>query len=57
MLGTRCEFMANFAIPDYIGLGKSVSGGFGVVVGIKGARLSIGEAARRAASTVNQNKD
>ena len=49
--------MANFAIPDYLGLGKSVSEGVWAVVGIKGARLSIGEAARRAASTVNQNKD
>jgi len=29
MLETRCEFMANFAIPDYLGLGKSVSRGFG----------------------------
>jgi len=57
MLGTRFEFMANFAIPDYLGLGKSVSEGVWAVVGIKGARLSIGEAARRAASTVNQNKD
>jgi len=35
MLGTRCEFMANFSIPDYLGLGKSVSRGFGAVVGMK----------------------
>ncbi|RZN39246.1 MAG: hypothetical protein EF813_04285 [Methanosarcinales archaeon] len=35
MPGTRCEFMANFAILDYVGLGKSVSRGFGAVVGMK----------------------
>ena len=35
MLGIECEFMANFAIPDYLGLGKSVSRGFGAVVGMK----------------------
>lgn len=34
MLGIECEFMANFAIPDYLGLGKSVSRGFGAVVRI-----------------------
>ena len=34
MLGIECEFMANFAIPDYLGLGKSVSRGFGAVVGM-----------------------
>jgi len=28
MLGTLCEFMANFAIPDSPGLGKSVLGRF-----------------------------
>jgi hypothetical protein len=38
MLGTRCEFMANFAIPDYLGLGKSVSRGFGAVVGMRDAK-------------------
>ena len=37
MLGIMCEFMANFVIPDYMGLGKSVSRGFGAVVGINGA--------------------
>jgi len=36
MLGITGEFMANFAIPDYLGLGKSVSRGFGAVVGIRG---------------------
>ena len=36
MLGIECEFMANFAIPDYLGLGKSVSRGFGAVVGMRG---------------------
>ena len=35
MLGIECEFMANFAIPDCLGLGKSVSRGFGAVVGMK----------------------
>jgi len=35
MLGIMCEFMANCVIPDYLGLGKSVSRGFGAVVGIK----------------------
>jgi hypothetical protein len=34
MLGITGEFMANFAIPDYLGLGKSVSRGFGAVVGM-----------------------
>ncbi len=37
MLGIMCEFMANFVIPDYMGLRKSVSRGFGAVVGINGA--------------------
>jgi hypothetical protein len=32
MLGIECEFIANFAIPDYLGLGKSVSRGFGAVI-------------------------
>jgi len=36
MLGIECEFMANFAIPDYLGLGKSVSRGFGAVAGMRG---------------------
>lgn len=31
MLGVECDFMVNFAIPDFLGLGKSVSRGFGVV--------------------------
>ncbi len=35
MLGIMCEFMANFAIPEYMGLGKSVSRGFGAVVRMK----------------------
>jgi len=30
-IGFLGEFMANFAIPDYMGLGKSVSRGFGTV--------------------------
>ena len=34
MLGIMCEFMENFSIPDYLGLGKSVSRGFGAVVGM-----------------------
>ncbi|CAD6491748.1 MAG: hypothetical protein LAKADJCE_00176 [Candidatus Argoarchaeum ethanivorans] len=35
MLGVECEFMANFTIPDYLGLGKSVSMGFWEVVEMK----------------------
>jgi len=35
MLGITCEFMANFAIPGYLGRGKSVLRGFGAVVGMK----------------------
>ncbi|MEA3323650.1 MAG: CRISPR-associated endonuclease Cas6 [Euryarchaeota archaeon] len=35
MPGIMCEFMANFAIPVYPGLGKSVSKRFGTVVGVK----------------------
>ncbi|RZN14410.1 MAG: hypothetical protein EF812_05480 [Methanosarcinales archaeon] len=38
MLGVECEFMVNFAIPDYLGLGKSVSRGFGAVVRIRDAK-------------------
>ncbi|CAD6491745.1 MAG: hypothetical protein LAKADJCE_00173 [Candidatus Argoarchaeum ethanivorans] len=38
MLGVECEFMVNFAIPDYLGLGKSVSRGFGAVVGMRDAK-------------------
>jgi hypothetical protein len=34
VIGFDCEFMANFSIPDYMGLGKSVSRGFGAVKGI-----------------------
>jgi hypothetical protein len=30
-IGFLGEFMVNFAIPDYMGLGKSVSRGFGTV--------------------------
>lgn len=33
--GFRGEFTTNFAIPDYIGLGKSVSRGYGAVVRLK----------------------
>ena len=35
MLGTWCEFMVDFAIPEYMRLGKSVSRGFGAVVRMK----------------------
>jgi len=34
-VGFLGEFMVNFAIPDYLGLGKSVSRGFGTVRKIK----------------------
>ncbi|MCQ8903780.1 MAG: CRISPR-associated endonuclease Cas6 [Methanothrix sp.] len=33
--GIRCEFLTNFHIPDLMGLGKSVSRGFGAVVMFK----------------------
>jgi hypothetical protein len=33
--GIRGEFTTNFAIPDYLGLGKSVSRGFGAVARLK----------------------
>jgi hypothetical protein len=33
--GIRGEFTTNFAIPDYLGLGKSVSRGFGAVTRLK----------------------
>ncbi|RZB29558.1 MAG: hypothetical protein AEth_01069 [Candidatus Argoarchaeum ethanivorans] len=38
MLGSMCEFMVNFAIPDFLGVGKSVSRGFGVVM-----RVAVGD--------------
>ena len=38
MLGIMCEFMANFSIPDNLGLGKSVSRGFGAVVRMRDAK-------------------
>jgi hypothetical protein len=38
MIGIECDFMVNFAIPDYLGLGKSVSKGFGAVEGMREKR-------------------
>jgi hypothetical protein len=35
VIGFRGEFMANFMIPDYLGLGKSVSRGFGTIERLK----------------------
>lgn len=35
LVGFTGEFQANFMIPEYLGLGRSVSRGFGAVVGIK----------------------
>jgi len=35
VIGFRGEFMANFMIPDYMGLGKSVSRGFGTIERLK----------------------
>ncbi len=35
MVGFKGRFMVNFVIPDYLGLGKSVSRGFGTVVRVK----------------------
>jgi len=34
-IGFKGEFEANFALPDYIGLGKSVSRGFGTIIKIR----------------------
>lgn len=31
MIGFRCQFVTNFEIPDLLGLGKSVSRGFGAI--------------------------
>lgn len=36
MMGFKGGFMTNFVIPDYLGLGKSVSRGFGTVVKVDG---------------------
>ena len=35
MVGFKGRFMTNFVIPDYLGLGKSVSRGFGTVVRVR----------------------
>ncbi len=35
MIAFKGEFMTNFLIPDYLGLGKSVSRGFGTIVRIR----------------------
>lgn len=35
VIGFRGEFMANFMIPDFMGLGKSVSRGFGTIERLK----------------------
>lgn len=35
MIGFKGEFLINFHIPDYMGLGKSVSRGFGTVKGMR----------------------
>ena len=35
MIGFTGEFMVNFEIPDYLGLGKSVSRGFGTIKRVK----------------------
>ena len=35
MVGFKGRFMVNFVIPDYLGLGKSVSRGFGTVVRVR----------------------
>ncbi|MDY6865363.1 MAG: CRISPR-associated endonuclease Cas6 [Halobacteriota archaeon] len=35
VIGFECAFMVNFHIPEYLGLGKSVSRGFGVVKRLK----------------------
>ncbi|HJH31209.1 MAG TPA: hypothetical protein C5S50_03265, partial [Methanosarcinaceae archaeon] len=38
-VGFFCEFIANFKIPDYLGLGKSVSRGYGAVEKIKSQNI------------------
>ncbi|MGD0951668.1 MAG: CRISPR-associated endonuclease Cas6 [Methanotrichaceae archaeon] len=35
VIGFRGDFMANFMIPDFMGLGKSVSRGFGTIERLK----------------------
>lgn len=35
MIGFKGRFMTNFVIPDYLGIGRSVSRGFGTVVRVK----------------------
>lgn len=35
MVGFKGRFLTNFAIPDYLGIGKSVSRGFGTVARVK----------------------
>ncbi|MDQ2085336.1 CRISPR-associated endonuclease Cas6 [Herbivorax sp. ANBcel31] len=35
MIGFKGRFMTNFMIPEYLGIGKSVSRGFGTVVKVK----------------------
>lgn len=37
MNGFKGEFTVNFQIPDFFGLGKGVSQGFGTVKGVKDA--------------------
>jgi len=37
MIGFKGNFMVNFEIPDYWGIGKSVSRGFGTLVKDKNA--------------------
>lgn len=39
MIGFKGEFLVNFHIPDYMGLGKSVSRGFGTVKSLKNNRF------------------
>ena len=39
ILGFKGEFQVNFNIPDYLGLGKSVSRGFGTVVKIQNTEV------------------
>ncbi|ABK14432.1 hypothetical protein Mthe_0642 [Methanothrix thermoacetophila PT] len=39
--GIKCEFLTNFHIPDLMGLGKSVSRGFGAVGALEGRRRKL----------------
>ena len=43
MLGFLGTFSVNFEIPDYWGIGKSVSRGFGTVIKVRGGKWAVNE--------------